>query len=118
MYKKIFFILLMVMFDSVYAEISVTTDQRPIPWTSKNSTDEVTINNGNGNRLTITINVDKNLNITSPTGVNVKNCGNTSHIDAGSTAICTTIDASNPVSFSSDSPTNKVSGTYILKPNN
>lgn len=94
---------------------SLTTVTSPIIWTSKNTTDEVTINNGNGNKLSITINVDKNLNDTNTAGVSVKNCGNTTHIDAGSSAICTSSDASSPVSFSSDSPTSQASGTYTIK---
>ena len=96
----------------------------PVKWTSINSSEETTINNGNGEMLTITIVVDKiptlnpslpnSLNPKSP-GINVKNCGDTRHVDAGSSTVCTTKDAVNPVSFSSDSPTDKASGTYTIK---
>lgn len=92
-----------------------------VKWISKNSTDTITINNGNGNILTISINVDKpappSTSSSSPAtipGVNLTNCGDTKHIDAGSSAVCTTKDASNPVSFSSDSPTFAASGSYII----
>lgn len=100
----------------VFAQVVVNVpSETSVPWISKNSADTVTINNGNGNKLTITINVDKNPSITNPPGLNVNNCGNTTHIDAGSSSICTTSDANNPVSFRSDSPTYKVTGTYIIK---
>lgn len=122
--NKIIFVALIAgsigLIQSAFAETpTVTTVVAPAPvvtWTSKNTTDEVTINNGNGNTLTITINVDKVANPASPpAGVNVKNCGSTTHIDPGSSGICTSSDASNPVSFSSDSPTYKASGTYQIK---
>lgn len=105
------------LFESAYAQAvpPASVVNPPTPWVSKNSTDEVTINNGNGNKLTITINVDKNANATNPAGVNIKNCGDTTHIDAGSSAVCTTSDSGNPVTFSSDSPTVKVTGNYIIK---
>lgn len=95
----------------------VETPELPVNWVSHSSSEPVTINNGNGNSLTITINVAASTipNVTVP-GVNVKNCGQTKHIDAGSSAICTTHDAANPVSFASDSQ-NTASGTYQVKQN-
>jgi hypothetical protein len=102
--------------------------QTPIQWISKTSSDVITINNGNSNDLTITINVNKppviivNNNVINnnqgniPPGINIKNCGDTKHIEAGSSAICSTNDASNPISFSTDSQT-PVTGTYIIKQN-
>lgn len=82
-------------------------------WTSKDSTDTVTINNGSGNILTVTIFVDKNNGESS--GVNISNCGETTHIDAGSSAICTNTDAGNPVNFTSDSASTRAKGTYTIK---
>src|SRR5262245_39543111 len=103
----------------VYAQYnqqtSIPTVTPPTTWTSKDSTEEVTINNGSGSLLTITINVDKNINELNPAGINIINCGNTTHVDAGSTAICTTSDSTNPVIFSSDNPTKGTSGTYTVK---
>lgn len=111
-----------------YAQTAVVatlpTVGAPVKWTSINSSEETTINNGNGNMLTITIVVDKipTINPSLPNspspkspGINVKNCGDTRHVDAGSSTVCTTNDAINPVSFSSDSPNDKASGTYTIK---
>lgn len=101
-----------------YAETPTTiTTTMPanIDWISKNSSEEITINNGTGNKLIITINVQKITTGTKTTGVNIKNCGNTTHIDAGSSGICSTNDPVNPVSFSSDSATDPATGTYNIK---
>jgi hypothetical protein len=101
---------------------TIITPSQTVKWTSKNSSDVVTINNGSGNLLTITITVNKpaiaqtspnSPSITFP-GVNLTNCGNTTHIDAGSSGVCTTKDPSNPVSFNSDSPTYMATGTYSI----
>jgi len=119
MNKIIFFFFIafsLCLLKSAYADQPVVAVMpASISWISKNSTDEVTINNGNANKLTITINADKSSNTANTAGVNIKNCGNTTHIDAGSSAVCTTNDASNPVSFSSDSQIYKASGTYVIK---
>ncbi|MBX3709704.1 MAG: hypothetical protein KIT56_05125 [Gammaproteobacteria bacterium] len=96
---------------------TIMTPMVPINWSSNDSTEEITIHNGSGNNLTITITVDKNNASDVSPGVNIKNCGETKHIDAGSSAICTTNDPSNPVSFSSDSQTAKAAGTYIVNQN-
>lgn len=122
------FIITLSLIGYAYAQTSVIatipTVNAPVRWASANSSEETTINNGNGNKLTITIVVDKiptgnpslpnALNPKSP-GINVKNCGDTRHVDAGSSTVCTTQDAVNPVSFSSDSPTDKATGTYTIK---
>src|SRR5579872_930040 len=86
----------------------------PVNWVSKNSADTITIQNGTGAAIVIEITV----NSTSSSGVRgivVKNCGATTHIDAGSTGICTTNDPANPVNFNSDSATDPASGTYQIK---
>lgn len=90
-----------------------------VKWISKNSSDEITIHNGNGFRIMITINVDHAVHGAQATGVNqlgvnIKNCGDTKHIDAGSSAVCITRDSANPVRFSSDSQSHAVSGTYSI----
>lgn len=98
--------------SSVFADV---TDV-PFPqmnWTSKGSNDPFTIQNGSGTPITIAINV--NGGPTNTPGVNIKNCGNTTHINAGSSAICSTNDANNPVTLTSDS-TMPASGTYQIKP--
>lgn len=90
----------------------------PVLWVSKNSNDVITINNGNGNSLTITINVDKNpMAGNNVPGISINNCGDTRHIDAGSSAVCSTNDAANPVNFNSDNATTAASGTYTIKQN-
>lgn len=86
-------------------------------WISHGSSEPVTINNGNGNNLTITITVDGSATASpnaSVPGVTVKNCGKTQRIDPGSSAICTTNDAVNPVSFASDSQ-DTATGTYKIE---
>ncbi|MEO8400511.1 MAG: hypothetical protein ABI597_01785 [Gammaproteobacteria bacterium] len=79
-------------------------------WLSKDSTDLVSIQNGTGIHLVITITVNR-----GGAGVSVKNCGTTTHIDAGSSTICSTNDAINPVTLSSESGTSPATGTYLVK---
>ena len=81
-------------------------------WVSKSSNDAFTIQNGAG----ITIVVMITVNGVSPNdpGVNVKNCGTTAHINAGSSAVCTTNDSANPVTLNSDSA-KPATGTYQIK---
>ncbi len=83
-----------------------------INWVSKSSNDIVTIQNGNSTSILIVVTVNKT---TSTAGLNVNNCGSTTHIDSGSSAVCYSSDATNPVSFKSDSATTSVSGTYQIK---
>jgi hypothetical protein len=82
-------------------------------WVSKNPTDEIIIQNGSSDALVIDITVDK----TTPksAGLMVKNCGSTTAIAAGNSAICSTHDAANPVTFSSDSSNTPASGSYQIK---
>lgn len=83
-------------------------------WISKNSSDPVTIQNGAGTPMLIVINVAGGGSTQSP-GVNVKNCGSTAHINAGSSTLCETNDPTNPVTLTSDSGANPATGTYQLK---
>jgi hypothetical protein len=100
-----------------YGQIMETTaDKTTFPvteWISKDATDPVTIQNGAGTPILIVIHV------TSPgangPGVNVKNCGTTTTIKAGSTTICDTSDAANPVTLTSDSSSLSATGTYQIK---
>jgi hypothetical protein len=95
----------------------VDTGSFPVTkWYSKNANDEVVIKNGTGDMLTIFISVDDSDANNQLSGISVDNCGTTQHVDAGSSAICSTVDATNPVTFSSDS-TNPASGTYQIKRN-
>lgn len=83
-----------------------------INWVSKANSDAVNIANGSGLSLIVSINVNKN-----GAGVNIKNCGSTTHIDAGSIAICSTSDADSQISFSSDVPDKSASGSYQITSN-
>jgi hypothetical protein len=83
-----------------------------IPWASNGGSDKVTIENGNGASLNIVINVNDDAS-PDPAGINVQNCGDTKHIDAGSSAICVTSDSKNPVMFSSDEEY-AATGTYQI----
>ena len=81
-----------------------------ISWTSVNTDDVITIQNGNGIPLTIIITVSGKG---SP--IKVKNCGTTGVVQPGSTAICTSTDASTPVSFADDNNDKPANGTYQIK---
>lgn len=124
--KKIIFITSIVSLlsvnTSVYAQEPTTVVEKPafalINWISKNSTDEVVVQNGNGAPLVVQINVINNQDPDSPgfdaPGINIKNCGSTTHVRAGNSAICTTSDATHPVTFTSDS-SDPAMGTYQIK---
>lgn len=79
--------------------------------TAAPGSDVITIQNGNGANIQVIITVDK-----IGSGINVKNCGTTTYIEAGSTAICTTSDSVNPVNFTASDPNKIASGTYQIKP--
>ena len=96
-----------------------STTLPPVTWTSTGSSDEVTVENGTGANLTIVITVNDNQYVestgssTQSAGVDVQNCGATTHIDPGSTAICVTNDPKSPVSFSADKEVT-ATGTYQI----
>lgn len=81
-----------------------------IQWTASKS-EPVKIENGNGANLMIQITVSGTDN--SP-GIIVQNCGKTTYVKAGSSAICTSNDANNPVMFASDSALEPAMGTYQI----
>src|SRR5258708_7182458 len=81
-----------------------------VNWLSKNINDDIKIENGTSAAIVVQINVDKNS-----ANIIIKNCGETSQIKAGSTAICLTNDAKNLVSFSSDNSTHPAFGNYQIK---
>jgi hypothetical protein len=96
----------------VSAEAETSTDKTTQPlthWLSKNVDDPISIQNGAGIQLNIPITVDK-----GGAGVTVKNCGTTTHIDAGSSTMCSTNDSKNPVTLTSDSGTVAATGTYQM----
>ena len=92
----------------------------PTSFASNSPSDYVVIENGNGVPIIILITVAGSAAIKSngPTasGIEVKNCGSTSHINPGSTAICQSTDSSSPVTLSSDSNNMPATGTYQIKP--
>lgn len=83
-----------------------------IRWTSKSASDVISFQNGTGATLVIQITVDNNLD---KTGININNCGTTSHVDSGSTVICVTRDSRSPVYFVTDNPNRAVSGLYVVQ---
>lgn len=95
----------------------------PVKWVSKGTQDPVTIANGQGEPITIQISVDKTVVVdakndnkeTVSAGINIKNCGSTTHVDSGSSVICDSADATNPVTFTADSETVIASGNYQVK---
>jgi len=86
---------------------------QPTAWVSKNSTDNVIVHNGNGGSLVIEIIVSGSA--PNAPGVTIKNCGSTTTIKAGDSAICSSDDPANPVTFSSDNQNLPASGTYTTK---
>lgn len=97
-------------FVSAQSETSTDKSAEPLThWLSKNIDDPVSIQNGAGIQLNIPITVDK-----GGAGVSVKNCGTTTHIDAGSSTMCSTNDSKNPVTLTSDSGTVAATGTYQM----
>lgn len=102
----------------VYADPSTTAPScTPINWQSMDNNHPFTIQNGAGISITITITVDHQPLDNTLANVNVKNCGTVVSIVPGSTAVCSTTDAINPVTLTSDSGTKAVSGTYTIKAN-
>lgn len=106
--------------SSVYAQnTTIITDKDLVTrWESNRSdpraapgSDVITIQNGNGANIQVIITVDK-----TGSGITVKNCGTTTKIEAGSTAICTTSDSVNPINFTASDPNRIASGTYQIKP--
>jgi hypothetical protein len=90
----------------------------PVTWVSSTPSDIITINNGIGGPIAIFIQVDARDMMGNPMeGINVKNCGTTSHVNAGSSAICYTTSANNPVSFSADGRSSDkfARGTYQVE---
>lgn len=86
-----------------------------VNWTSKNTNDPVSIQNGAGTPILIQINVSGAQANANGHGVSVRNCGTTTHINAGSSTICETNDNKNPVTLTSDDNNIPVSGTYQIK---
>lgn len=85
----------------------------PITWSSKGGNDTVTVQNGTGANMTVMINVIDD-GTTDAAGINIKNCGKTTHVDPGSSVVCVTSDPNNPISFTSDKPSTAL-GTYQIK---
>ncbi len=100
-------------FSTTYADdTSVSAPNSPlVEWSSASSDDKIKIDNSSGANLSIQITV--NGSDTSP-GITVQNCGDTTTIQAGSTAICVTSDSDNPVTFASDNQSISASGTYQI----
>lgn len=96
-----------------YADDADKSSFPPTQWTSKDSDDHITIQNGAGSSILILINV--NSGGPNTPGVNIDNCGTTKHINSGSSTVCETNDAANPVTITSDSPSNSASGTYQVR---
>lgn len=86
----------------------------PINWMSKTPSDIITIQNGNGVPIFIVINVSNSGN-SQAAGINVKNCGTTTNVKAGSSIVCNNNDANNPVTFVSDKTGIPAVGTYQIQ---
>lgn len=119
--KKFLAIATIIVSGSVFAAPVITVKKpnfAPVNWSSSNPSDIITINNGTGGPIAIFIQVQATDMSGNPVdGIDVKNCGKTTHVNAGSSAICYTMDASNPVSFSADGkPSDKIAyGMYQVE---
>lgn len=123
--KRISFLVLLisvcVSFVSFAQPVITQKEFPPVRWLSKGTFDTVKIDNPNKQALIIQISVDKIITVegaakdTVSAGVNVKNCGNTTHLDPGSSVICNSQDAVNPVQFSSDSEQKLATGSYQVQ---
>lgn len=111
--RGLLFTLLYLLCANVLAQAPAAPPPLLINWVSQDSSQEVTIQNGTAAALTVQINVIDNVSSDAP-GINIKNCGTTTHADAGTTVICRTNDPHNPITFSSDSPTVQATGTYQI----
>lgn len=104
-----------------FASSTMTVSKSSFPsvsWSSKDSTDVTTINNGSDAPIAIFIQVQgKDTSGNLNDGINIKNCGKISHVNAGSSVVCVNSDANNPVSFSADgTPENRYAyGIYQVK---
>lgn len=113
---KIIFLIVLAL--SLQASYGANQTFRVVNWISKGAFDNVIIENGNSQQLTIQVSVDKTITIqgakkdTVSAGINIKNCGDTTHLDPGSSAICSSTDKQNPVTFSSDNESSLATGTY------
>lgn len=114
--KNLIFSLVAIFTTSVFAQVPAVPEKTCFPaisWMSKSSSDTVTVQNGNGTPILIVITMVKSGE-TDTSAINVKNCGTTNRLAAGSSVICSNSDANNPVSFSSDSAST-ATGTYQIK---
>jgi hypothetical protein len=85
----------------------------PSNWVSLGTNDTVTVQNGAGIAIVVFISVDR-VNVNSP-GINISNCGTTTHVDAGSSTVCSTHDSTNPITFSSEKDGKRATGNYQVK---
>lgn len=87
----------------------------PVPWRADpgNPTpgnDTVTIQSGSGIHTEVQISVDHNS-----TGANLTNCGGTTHLSPGSSAICVTDSPTKPITIASDNLSRPAVGTYQIR---
>ncbi len=103
-----------VMAADVIVPVTVAKEKPNFPlveWSAAPGVD-VKIENGSGASLIAQITVH---GTEGSAGIKLVNCGDTLFIKAGSSAICTTRDPKNPVTFSSDSATDTATGTYQVR---
>lgn len=92
----------------------------PQSWTSENSSDVVTIQSSVGDTYFYAVQIYVSKTIlgvpsTPSTGVNVKNCGNVTHINPGSSAICQISNNNPTVTFSSDKADQAATGVFQVE---
>lgn len=90
----------------------------PLFWSSTHSKDVVNIQGGSGfgtyYLVQIYVNNMYNGSTNHLAGINIKNCGNVSHVSPGSTAVCTLSYTNPTISFSSDDDHAPAYGLYQI----
>lgn len=118
------FLLASLSLSTIAATNTVRSNFAPLNWTSANAKDVITVQNNVPNRvvkLQVFVSQISVGNNYPPPGVNIQNCGSTTHINPGSSAICdltATPENKNPVvTFSSDSEDtlNPANGVYQVQ---
>jgi hypothetical protein len=123
--KKMVFMLFtwLLFFNTSFAHQVINLDKKKlgfasISWILKNPDDSVVINNGTGQSLAIFISTyvyDQGFSQPKLAGgINIQNCGDTTHVALNSSVVCYTRDSAHPIIFSSDNSQGSA-GTYQIE---
>jgi hypothetical protein len=101
-----------------YANQQITIGQKnkfsPFNWQSANTQEVISIVGDFNASVQIAVNNISYIG-SKPTGINIKNCGNVTHVNAGSSVICAVWQGNPPISFSSDSDDSNTMATGVYQ---